>query len=119
MDFNILVAEGLFQNRQATIKDGLNLDIDTGSVPEDVTNEGGVYAGFPTGAVEAAQIVVAGADTGTVYYSYMATSTDTDYTMASKAVAGAGTYALGHNIWRMFAKIKACRYSRKLAKYIV
>jgi hypothetical protein len=100
LDFNLMVAEGLYQNRQNTIKDGLNLDIDSGSVPEDITNEGGVYAGFPTGAVEAAEIVVAGADTGTVYYSYLASSTSTDYVIASKAVAGAGTYALGHNIWR-------------------
>jgi hypothetical protein len=100
LDFNLMVAEGLYQNRNNTIKDGFNLDIDTGSVPEDITNEGGTYAGFPTGAVEAGEIIVAGADTGTVYYSYMAASTDTDYTFASKAVAGAGTYSLGHNIWR-------------------
>jgi hypothetical protein len=30
----------------------------------------------------------------------MATDTDTDYAFATKAIAGAGTYALGHNIWR-------------------
>jgi hypothetical protein len=100
LDFNLMVAEGLYQNRQNTIKDGINGDIDTGSVPEDITNEGGVYAGFPTGAVEAAEIVVAGADTGTVYYSYLASQTSTDYIFGSKAVTGAGTYALGHNIWR-------------------
>ncbi len=100
LDFNLMVAEGLYQNRQNTIKDGLNLDIDSASVPEDITNEGGVYAGFPTGSPEAGEIVVAGADTGTVYYSYMASSADTDYTFASKAITGAGTYALGHNIWR-------------------
>lgn len=100
MDFNLMVAEGLYQNRNNTIKDGLNFDIDTASVPEDITNEGGTYAGFPRGAIEAAQVVVAGADTGTVYYSYMATETDTDYTQGTVAVAGAGTYALGHNIWR-------------------
>ena len=99
LDFNLMVAEGLYQNRTNTIKDGINIDIDTGTVPEDVTNEGGVYAGFPAAAT-AAEIVVAGADTGTVYYSYMATDTDTDYTFGSKAIAGAGTYALGHNIWR-------------------
>lgn len=99
LDFNLMVSEGLYQNRTNTIKDGINFDIDTGSVPEDVTNEGGVYAGFPAAAA-AAELVVAGADTGTVYYSYMATDTDTDYTFGSKAIAGAGTYALGHNIWR-------------------
>jgi hypothetical protein len=100
VDFNLLVAEGLYQNRTPTIKDGLNLSISTNSVPEDITNEGGIYAGFPTGATQAGEIVVAGADTGTVYYSYMATATDTDYTFGSKAIAGAGAYALGHNVFR-------------------
>ena len=100
LDFNLMVAEGLYQNRALTIKDGINADIDTGSTPEDVINQGGVYAGFPTGAVEAGEIVVAGADTGTVWYSYLASSTDTDYVFASKAITGAGTYSLGHNIWR-------------------
>lgn len=99
LDFNLMVAEGLYQNTANTIKDGINFDIDTGSTPEDITNEGGTYAGFVSAAA-AAEIVVAGADTGTVYYSYMATDTDTDYTFASKEVTGAGTYSLGHNIWR-------------------
>lgn len=100
LDFNLMVAEGLYQNRSTVTKDGINFDIDSASVPEDLTNEGGVYAGFPTGAVEAGQVVVAGADTGTVYYFYLASSTDTDYQFGSVAVAGAGTYALGHNIYR-------------------
>jgi hypothetical protein len=100
MDFNLMVAENLYQNHQNFIKDGFNLDIDTGTVPEDITNEGGTYAGFPTGAVQAGEIVVAGADTGTVYYAYLAASTDTDYTFGTKAITGAGTYSLGHNIWR-------------------
>lgn len=99
LDFNLMVSEGLYFNRSSTIKDGINFDIDTGSVPEDITNEGGVYAGFVS-AAGAAEIVVSGADTGTVYYSYMATDTDLDYVFGSKAVAGAGTYSLGHNIWR-------------------
>lgn len=99
MDFNLMVAQGLYQNNNVTIKDGLNIDIDTASVPEDLDNVGGVYAGFPSAAA-AAEIVVSGTDTGTVWYSYMASDTDTDYTFASKAITGAGTYSLGHNIWR-------------------
>lgn len=99
VDFNLAVSDGRFQGRQFTIKDGINSDIDTGSVPEDICDQGGVYSGFPA-AAGAAEIVVSGADTGTVYYSYMATDTDLDYTLGSKAVTGAGTYSLGHNIWR-------------------
>ena len=100
LDFNLMTAEGLYQNRSVTIKDGFNEDIDTASVPEDITNEGGVYAGFPTGAPQAGELVVSGADTGTVYYFYLASSTDTDYSFGSKAITGAGTYALGHDVWR-------------------
>lgn len=100
LDFNLMVAEGLYQNRNNTIKDGLSGSISTGAVTEDLINQGGAYTGFPTGTIEAAEIVVSGADTGTVYYSYMATNTDLDYTIGSKAITGAGTYALGHNIWR-------------------
>lgn len=99
LDFNLMIAEGLYQNRVATVKDGLNASISTGTVPEDLSNEGGVYAGFPS-ATAAAEIVVAGADTGTVWYSYLASDTDEEYTFASKAITGAGTYSLGHNIWR-------------------
>jgi hypothetical protein len=65
-----------------------------------VWQAGGTYTGFPTGAVEAAEIVVAGADTGTVYYSYLESATSTDYVFGSKAITGVGTYSLGHNIWR-------------------
>lgn len=100
LDFNLMVAEGLYQNRAQFIKDGINTDIDTASVPEDITNEGGIYAGFPTGTIEQGQIVVAGADTGTVVYAYLASPLDTDYTFASKAITGAGNYNLGHNIYR-------------------
>lgn len=100
LDFNLMVAQSQYENHQNTIKDGINSDISTATVPEDIWNGGGVYAGFPTGAVEAAEMVVAGADTGTVYYTYLASATSTDYVTGSKAITGAGTYALGHNIWR-------------------
>lgn len=99
LDFNLMVAEGLYYDRTNTIKDGLNLDIDTASVPEDIWTNGSAYTGFVTTAA-AAELVVAGADTGRVYYSYMATDTDLDYTFASREITGVGTYSLGHNIWR-------------------
>lgn len=101
LDFNLLVAQNLYEGYTNTIKDGLNNDIDTATVPEDLTGTSGPYAGFPTVLpAENAQLVVSGADTGTVYYAYMSAPTDTDYLFATKAVAGAGTYALGHPVWR-------------------
>jgi hypothetical protein len=100
LDFNLLLAEGLYQNRAATIKDGFNSVISTGTVPEDITNEGALYAGFPTGSPEPGEIVVSGADTGTVYAAILTGPSDTDYTFVTKAVSGAGTYSLGVNVWR-------------------
>lgn len=103
IDFNLLVAKNLYEGHTANTKDALKGDVDAGSgLTDDLSNEliaGAAYTGFPASPV-AAEIVVAGADTGTVYYSYMATDTDTDYTIGTKDVTGAGTYALGHNIWR-------------------
>lgn len=99
LDFNLMVAEGLYYDRNNTIKDGYTPTMGTGAVTQDLWTTSGAYTGFPATAA-AAELVVAGADTGTVYYSYMPTDTSLDYTFASKAIAGAGTYALGHDIWR-------------------
>lgn len=99
LDFNLMVAEGLYYNRSNTIKDGYTPSMASGAVTQDLWTESGAYTGFVS-ATAAAELVVAGADTGTVYYYYMATDTDLDYTVGSKAIAGAGTYSLGHNIWR-------------------
>jgi len=100
LDFNLMVANGLFQNHQNTIKDGITPAMANGATTQDLWSEAGAYTGFPTGTPEEGQIVVAGADTGTVWYSYLESSTSTDYVFASKAVAGAGNYDLGHNIYR-------------------
>lgn len=99
LDFNLLTAEGLYQNTQNTIKDGFTPLIASGNVTQDLWTTAGAYTGFPASAA-AAELVLAGADTGTVYYSYLESETSTDYVFGSKAVAGIGTYALGHNIWR-------------------
>jgi len=99
IDFNLMVSKGLYQGHQLTIKDGINPDIDTGSTPEDVWGGGGLYTGFVATAGNG-ELVVSGADTGTVFYSYMESPTDTTYQFASIAISGAGTYSLGHNVWR-------------------
>ncbi len=99
LDFNLMVAEGLYYDRSNTIKDGYTPTMSTAAVTQDLWTESGEYTGFVSAAA-AAELVVAGADTGTVLYSYMATDTDLDYTFGSVAITGAGTYSLGHNIWR-------------------
>ena len=99
LDFNFMVAEGLYQNRANTIKDGYTPTLTSGALTQDIWTESGAYTGFPASPASS-ELVIAGADTGTVYYSYMASDTDTDYTMASKAITGINTYSLGHNIWR-------------------
>lgn len=100
LDFNLMVGEGLYQNNSITIKDGLNADIDTGSVPEDIWSDGGIYTGFPS-APAAAEVVSADAgDTGTLFYFYLATADDLDYSFGSVTLNGTTPVSLGHNIFR-------------------
>lgn len=99
LDFNLMVAEDLYYNKEIVTKDGYTPSMSSGSVTQDLWTESGAYTGFVS-ATDSAELVVAGADTGTVYYYYMATDTDTQYTLGSKAITGAGTYSLNHNIWR-------------------
>ncbi len=100
MDFNYTVADGLYQNLAITIKEGITPAVGTGAATQSLWQTSGMYTGFPVGAPEEGQLVVAGADTGVVWYTYMATDTDTNYTFGFYSVAGAGSYNLGHNIWR-------------------
>lgn len=48
-DFETNLVEGKVAGYSIVNKFGRNSDIDTSSVPEDIWNGGGVYAGFPTG----------------------------------------------------------------------
>lgn len=99
LDFNLMVAENLYQNRENFIKDGYTPVMTTGVVTQDLWTEAGAYTGFVT-SPSAAELVVAGADTGIVYYAYLASDTDLDYTFGAISITGAGTYPLGHDIWR-------------------
>lgn len=99
MDFNMMVSKGLYQGHSMIIKDGITPAFNSAAVPQDLFGLAGIYTGFP--AVEAAaEIVVAGADTGTIYYYYLSDATSISYTLGSVAVAGAGTYPLGHSVYR-------------------
>lgn len=56
------IAEGLRGGYTLEQRFGRNSDIDTGSVPEDVWNGGGVYTGFPVSDVETLDIFSSSAD---------------------------------------------------------
>lgn len=100
LDFNLMVASGLYQDRIPVLKEGVTPTLSQGTgLTQDICSNGSAYTGFPSVAA-AAEIVVAGADTGTVTYNYMATDTDLDYTTGVLNITGAGTYPLPHNVWR-------------------
>lgn len=56
-DFDLMVVEGDVPGYRYIHKFGRNPDIDTGSTPEDVWGEGGLYTGFPTGSAETVTVV--------------------------------------------------------------
>lgn len=87
------ISRGLFSGYSVVNKFGRNPDIDTASVPEDVWNGGGTYAGFPTGSPEEFQIVLsdAGDVGGVVTFTYLATSTSTAYATVSVTTTGLST----------------------------
>jgi len=55
-DFELSLAEGKIANHSIIHKFGRNSDIDTGTVPEDIWEGGGLYTGFPIGDVETVDV---------------------------------------------------------------
>lgn len=83
------ISEGLIQGYSVINKFGRNPDIDTGSVPEDIWNGGGVYTGFPTGAAEEFQVISSDAgDTGTLVITYLPTLDSTAFLSATIQLNG-------------------------------
>lgn len=88
-DFDLLVSLGLISGYNLINKFGRNTDIDSGSTPEDVWELGGVYSGFPTGAPEEFEVFSDSAsDTGTLTFSYLASSASTEYATATVTLNG-------------------------------
>lgn len=98
----VAISRGLFAGYMVVNKFGRNSDIDTGSVPEDIWNGGGVYAGFPTGSPEEFQIVLSDAADigGVITFTYLASSTATEYSTATVTTTGTSTNT-GVTGWRM------------------
>lgn len=89
LDPEIAVARGLFTGISYVNNFGRNSDVDSGTVPEDIWNGGGVYTGFPTGAAEEFQVFSSNAgDTGTLTFTYLASATATYYSTATVTLQG-------------------------------
>jgi len=91
-----LVLEGDYPGRSIVNKFGQNLDIDTATVPEDIWNGGGVYAGFPTGAAEEFEVFSSSAsDTGVLTFTYLPSFTATSYSTATVTLNGTTAVSTG------------------------
>lgn len=101
LDFNLTVAEGLYQNRGITTKGGITPVLSTGALTQDLWSVAGAYTGFPVGVIQNGMAVSTDAgDTGTLYFSYLPTPTSTSYTFATITLNGTTPVSLGVNIWR-------------------
>lgn len=90
----LAIASGLFTGYSIVNKFGTNGDIDTASVPEDIWEGGGVYAGFPDSAVEAVEVLSSSADdasAGTGARTIRITGLDSNYDVASETITLNGT----------------------------
>lgn len=78
--FALSVARGAVSGSSWVLKSGRNSDVDTATVPEDIWNGGGPYAGFPLTAPETVQAFSSNAsDTGVLTVLYLPTATSTAY----------------------------------------
>lgn len=93
---DLSIVQGLLPNYSLVNKFGRNTDIDTATVPEDVWNGGGVYAGFPTGAAEEFEAVSSNAgDTGVLTFTYLPSFTAREWLQASVTLQGTTPVSTG------------------------
>lgn len=108
IDPEIAMSRGLFEGYSIIQKFGRNGDIDTGSVPEDIWNGGGAYAGFPTGSPEEFQVFSSSAsDTGVLTFTYLASTTSTSWQTATVTLNGTTPVDTGVTGYRMHT----CQYN--------
>lgn len=96
------IALGRFDGYSIVNKFGRNPDVDTGTVPEDIWNGGGIYTGFPTGSPEEFQVFSSDAgDTGTITFTYLASNTSTAWQTATATLNGTTPVNTGVTGYRM------------------
>lgn len=89
----LLIAEGKISGYSIVNKFGLNSDIDSGTVPEDVWEGGGVYTGWATGAETVTVLSSSANDTsaGTGARTIRITGLDANYAEQSETITLNGT----------------------------
>lgn len=88
------MAAGLVTGFSIINKVGANLDIDTGTVPEDVWGGSGLYTGFPDSTLELVEVVSSSANdasAGTGARTLRITGLDTNYNDLSETITLNGT----------------------------
>lgn len=99
---DLSIAIGLFGDASIVNKFGRNVDVDSGSAPEDIWNGGGVYTGFPTGTPEVLEVFSGSAsDTGTFTFTYLESSSDTAWKTHSVTLNGTTKVNTGKTVYRM------------------
>lgn len=94
VDAEIDIAQGLYVGYSITNKFGYNADIDSGSVPEDIWEGGGVYTGFPDSTAETVDILSSSAaDTaaGTGARTVRIIGLDSNYDVLQETITLNGT----------------------------
>jgi hypothetical protein len=89
IDFEFDIAAGRSQGVSIVNKFGKNPDVDTGTVPEDIWENGGTYTGFPAGAAETLQVFSSSANdaaAGTGARTIRVTGLDSNYNIISETV---------------------------------
>lgn len=91
-DFEQNLALGKIEGKQIVNKYGRNIDVDTGSVPEDLWGGGGVYTGWATGAEALRVTSNSASDTaaGTGARTVTITGLDASYNQITETVTLAG-----------------------------
>jgi len=102
VDFEIDAGQHRYYGIDLRDRFGINTDVDTATVPEDIWEGSGVYTGFPVGDVEEIEVVRSDAnDTGSVRFEYLASETSTDWLETDWIPLTGASTSTGITAWRI------------------